>query len=153
MPAGTIPFVPLVGETVKEAPLQVTAVIALISGTGFKVTITEKAAPGQLPELGETIYVTVWAVLVLLSSFPLIIVGLFEAVAPPVTEPVKLGRFQVYTVPAGTIPLVMLVGVTTNGRPLQTTVVMVLISAVGGIVTVTVNGLPSPQLNILGVTI
>jgi hypothetical protein len=56
-------------------------------------------------------------------------------------------------VPSGTIPFVTLVGVTTNATPLQVTVVIVVISAVGGTVTVTVNGAPSPQVAMLGVTI
>jgi hypothetical protein len=51
------------------------------------------------------------------------------------------------------MPLVILVGVTTNGTPLHVTVLITVISGVGGIVTVTVNGKPSPQLEILGVTI
>jgi hypothetical protein len=51
------------------------------------------------------------------------------------------------------MPFVGFVGVTTNGTPLHVTVVIVVISAVGGTVTVTVNGAPSPQLAMLGVTI
>jgi len=51
------------------------------------------------------------------------------------------------------MPFVGFDGVTTNATPLHVTVVIVVISAVGGTVTVTVNGAPSPQLAMLGVTI
>ena len=51
------------------------------------------------------------------------------------------------------MPLVLFVGVTVKGTPLQVTVVIMLISGVGGRVTVTVNGAPSPQVAMLGVTI
>ena len=77
-----------------------------------------------------------------MRKVPVTIVGLFVADAPPVTLPVKLGTAHVYKVPEGTMPFVILVGVTTNATPLQITVVIVLISAVGGIVTVTVNTAP-----------
>ena len=78
---------------------------------------------------------------------------LFVADAPPVTVPVNVGTFQLYFVLAGIIPFTPSVGVTVKVTPLQVTVVIVLISAVGGNVTVTVNGAPSPQFAILGVTI
>jgi hypothetical protein len=84
---------------------------------------------------------------------PNTIPGLYVADAPPVTVPEKVGAFQLYTVLTGTIPFVPLVGVTIKVTPLQVTVVIVLISGVGGNITVTVNGAPSPQFAILGVTI
>jgi hypothetical protein len=34
-------------------------------GVGFTVTVTGKVSPAQLPEMGVTVYVTVWAVAVL----------------------------------------------------------------------------------------
>ena len=73
--------------------------------------------------------------------------------APPVTVPVKVGTLQLNTVLPGTIPFVPLVGVITNGTPLQVTVVIVLISAVGGNVTVTVKKVPTQPDGVLGVTI
>jgi hypothetical protein len=150
---GTIPLAPLFGVTTNGTPLHVTVVIAVTSGVGFKVTITVNTAPVQLPDNGVTLYVTVWVVFVRLLNNPNTVVGLFVADAPPVTVPVNVGTFQLYTLPSGTIPFVGFVGVTTNGTPLHVTVVIVLISAVGGTVTVTVNGAPSPQLAMLGVTI
>jgi hypothetical protein len=150
---GTIPFVTLVGVTTNGTPLHVTVVISVTSGVGFNVTITVNAAPVQLPDNGVTLYVTVWVVFVRLLNNPNTVVGLFVADAPPVTVPVNVGTFQLYTLPSGTIPLVTFDGVTTNGTPLHVTVVIVVISAVGGTVTVTVNGAPSPQLAMLGVTI
>ena len=55
--------------------------------------------------------------------------------------------------PSGTIPFVWFVGVTTNITPLHVTVVIVLISAVGGNVTVTVKFVPTQPDAVLGVTI
>jgi hypothetical protein len=150
---GTIPFVTFVGVTTNGTPLHVTVVMAVTSGVGFSVTITVNAAPTQLPDCGITVYVTVCVVFVRLLKEPNTEARLFVADAPPVTVPVNVGTFQLYTLPSGTIPLVTFDGVTTNGTPLHVTVVIVLISAVGGTVTVTVNGAPSPQLAMLGVTI
>jgi hypothetical protein len=88
-----------------------------------------------------------------LLNKPNTVSGLFVADAPPVTVPVNVGALQLNELLSGTIPFAPFVGVTTNGTPLHVTVVIVVISAVGGIVTVTVNGAPSPQLAMLGVTI
>jgi hypothetical protein len=87
-----------------------------------------------------------------LLNKPNTVVAFSVADAPPVTVPVNVGALQLKKLPSGTIPFVLFVGVTTNGTPLHVTVVIVVISAVGGIVTVTVNGAPSPQLAMLGVT-
>jgi hypothetical protein len=87
-----------------------------------------------------------------LLNDPNTVSGLFETDAPPVTVPVNVGALHVKKLPSGTIPFVLFVGVTTNGTPLHVTVVIVVISAVGGTVTVTVNGAPSPQSALLGVT-
>jgi hypothetical protein len=84
---------------------------------------------------------------------PNTVVGLFVADAPPVTVPVNVGTFQLYTLPSGTMPFVGFDGVTTNGTPLHVTVVIVVISAVGGTVTVTVKLLPTQPAAVLGVTI
>ena len=70
------------------------------------------------------------------------IVAELVALAPPVNPPVTPGVDQLYKVPDGTIPLVMLVGVTLNATPLQLTVLIAVITAVGLIVTVTVNAAP-----------
>ncbi len=72
--------------------------------------------------------------------------------APPVSPPVTVGALQLYVVPAGTIPLVPLVGLTVNDIPLQVTDVIALITAVGFTVTVTVNTDPV-QLPVIGVTV
>ena len=89
-----MPLMLLVGVTTKGTPLQVTVLIAVTSGVGFSVTTSVKAAPTQLPEVGATLYVTVWVLFVLFNKDPVTIVGLFVADAPPVTLPVKLGTNQ-----------------------------------------------------------
>ena len=50
-----MPLVTLVGVAVKRVPLQVTVLIAVISGVGFNVINTVKADPVQLPEIGITL--------------------------------------------------------------------------------------------------
>jgi len=56
VPAGTIPFVPFVGVTVNNTPLQVIPVIAVIADTGFTLTVTVKLAPApQLTVVGVTV--------------------------------------------------------------------------------------------------
>ena len=54
VPAGTIPLVKFVGVAVKATPLQVVAVIALMTALGFTVTVTANTAPVQLPVTGVT---------------------------------------------------------------------------------------------------
>jgi hypothetical protein len=66
---------------------------------------------------------------------------------------VKAGVFQLYVVPNGTIPLLILVGVTVKVTPLHVTVLIPFISAVGGTVTVTVKFAPIQLAPVLGVTI
>jgi hypothetical protein len=144
--------VPSVGVTTNATPLHVTVVIAFTSGVGFNVTITVNAAPVQLPDNGVTLYVTVWVVFVRLLNNPNTVVGLPVTVAPPVTVPVNVGAFQLYKLPSGTIPFVWFEGVTTNGTPLHVTVVIVVISAVGGIVTVNVKFDPVQLAAVRGVT-
>ena len=70
---------------------------------------------------------------------------------PPV-KPLPVGVDQVYNVPDGITPLVPFTGVTLNGPPLHTVVVIVLTVASGLIVTVTVKTTPA-QLPDNGVTI
>ena len=53
----------------------------------------------------------------------------------------------------GTMPLTKLAGDTWKVTPLQITVVIAVISGVGLTYTVTVNGLLSPQFNVVGVTV
>jgi hypothetical protein len=151
--SGTIPLAGFDGVTVNGIPLHVTVVIALTSGVGFNVTITVNAAPTQLPDNGVTLYVTVWVVFVRLLNVPNTVVGLFVADAPPVTVPVNVGTFQLYTLPSGTMPFVGFDGVTTNGTPLHVTVVIVVISAVGGTVTVNVKSAPVHPAAVRGVII
>ena len=54
IPAGTIPFVPFIGLIVNATPLQLTELIAVITGVGLIVTVTVNAAPVQLPDTGVT---------------------------------------------------------------------------------------------------
>ncbi len=76
----------------------------------------------------------------------------FVALDNPVIPPVTDGTDQLYKVPAGTIPLVLLAGLTVNVTPLQLTVVIAVITGVGLMVTVKVNVAPV-QLPDNGVTI
>ena len=55
MPAGKIPFIPLVGVTEKGIAVAVVAVIEFNNASGFNVTVNEKEAPVQLPETGVMI--------------------------------------------------------------------------------------------------
>jgi hypothetical protein len=48
-------LVPLAGVTVNPVLLHVVAVIAVIDGVGFNVTVTVKVPPVQLPESGVTV--------------------------------------------------------------------------------------------------
>lgn len=54
VPAGTIPFVPSVGVKVNEVPLQITALIGMITAAGLTIMVTVKAVPVQLPTMGVT---------------------------------------------------------------------------------------------------
>ena len=80
----------------------------------------------------------VCVVLAVLFKVPDIIAALV-ALIPPVSVPVKVGVAQLYKVPAGTMPLVILVGVNVNDVPLQMILVIALMEAEGLMVTVTVN--------------
>jgi hypothetical protein len=70
----------------------------------------------------------------------------------PVTPPVAIGVDQEYVELAGIFPLAA-DGETVNAIPWQVTAVIALTTGVGNKVTVTVNGVPSPQLlGAVGVT-
>ena len=72
--------------------------------------------------------------------------------APPVMPPVTNGAGQLYVVPAGITPLVMLTGVTEKGVPLQADAVMLIIVAAGRTVTINVKLAPV-HVPIVGVTV
>ncbi len=55
VPAGTMPFRPLTGVTVKVSSLHISSVMGRTSGTGLMVTVTVKLAPGQVPVTGVTV--------------------------------------------------------------------------------------------------
>ena len=81
---------------------------------------------------------------------------MFDALLPDdklVIPPVTIGTDQLYVVPAGTIPLVILTGVTENNTPSQLTAVIAVIEATGFTVTVNTNDAPTPQLTEVGVTV
>ena len=67
-----IPLIKSVGVTVNELPLQITAVMVLITAFGLTVTNTVKDAPTQSPNVavGVTVYTAVLAKLVLLVNVP-----------------------------------------------------------------------------------
>ena len=66
----------------KVDPLQTLVVLFAMTGAGFTVTVTVNVLPGQLPEVGVTVYVAVRELLVVFTSVPLILEALFPA-APP----------------------------------------------------------------------
>ena len=153
VPLGTTPLVTSVGVTVKATPLHVVVLIGVTIACGLMLTVTVNDVAGPQSEvLGIIVYVAVCAVLVGLNRLP-VITDTAVALAPPVSPPVTDGVDQLYVVPAGTIPLIPSVGVTVNDTPLQVTVVIAVITAVGLIVTVTVKVVPIPQLTMFGVTI
>ena len=55
VPDGTIPLVALTGNTLKDTPLQVMAVMVVINAFGFSVTVTVNGLPVQLPVNGITV--------------------------------------------------------------------------------------------------
>ena len=150
VPAGTIPFVPFVGVTVNNTPLQVTPVIAVTLAVGLTVTVTVNVVPVQVPDIGVTVYVAVCWVFVGFTKVPLILIA-FVPIAPPVIAPVTVGALQLYKVPAGIIPFVPLVGVRVNNTPLHVTPVIAVTLAVGLILMVTVKLAPV-QVPDIGVT-
>ena len=86
----------------------------------------------QLVVFGVTVYTAVLTVLVALKSVPKILVWRTVADCPPVSDPVlTAGIVHVYFVPLGTMPLIPLVGVTWNGDPLQTVVLISVIKDCG----------------------
>lgn len=121
-----------IGVTVNPVPLHVSPVIAVIAGLGLTVTVTVKVEPTQLPsatdDVGVTVYVAVTAALVVLVRVPPMVTPL---PANPPVKPAPVGAPQLYVVPAGTIPLVLLTGVTEKAVALQTLVVMFVTAGVG----------------------
>ena len=93
VPAGTIPFVLFVGVILNPTPLQLTVVIAVITGVGLIVTVTVNAAPVQFPVTGVTIYVAICAMFVGFVKLPLMLIA-FVALIPPVSPPVTPGILQ-----------------------------------------------------------
>ena len=151
VPLGTIPLVLFTGVALKVTPLQVVAVIGVITAVGFKVNVKINDAPTpQLTVVGVMVYVADCCVLVGLLNKPLIVLTPV-ADAPPVIPPVIAGTDQLYVVPAGTIPLVKLVGVAVKATPLHAVAVIALMTALGFTVTVTANTAPV-QLPVTGVT-
>ena len=59
VPVGTIPLAPFTGVEVNKLPLHIVFVILVTLGVGLTVTITVKVAPGQVPDVGVTVYVAV----------------------------------------------------------------------------------------------
>jgi len=72
--------------------------------------------------------------------------------APPVIPPVTAGAAHEYVVLAGTMPLVLLTGVTENAAALQVVAVMFVTAGFGFTVTVTVKVEPV-QVAVAGVTV
>jgi hypothetical protein len=102
-----------------------------MAGTGLtlKVSVNE-AAFEQAPKLGVITYVTVSVVFEVFKS-DWVMAPVCVPLPPPVTDPEEYtGVPQVYTVFAGTTPLVILAGVTVI-VPLQFVVLISLITGFG----------------------
>ena len=152
VPAGIIPFVTFVGVILKNTPLHVVVLIAVICASGFKFTVTENDAPVHDPDTGVTIYVAVTTPIVVFVKVPVIELTPTPCEAPPV-NPLPVGALQVYVVPAGTIPFVPFTGLTVNNTPPHPVVLIGVITAVGLIVTVNVNVAFVPHKVEVGVTV
>ena len=152
VPTGMIPFVPFVGVIVKLTPLHVVFVIAVTCASGFRFTVTEKDAPVHDPDTGVTIYVAVTTPIVVFVKVPVMELTPTPCEAPPV-NPLPVGALHVYVVPAGTIPFVPFTGLTVNNTPPHPVVLIGVITAVGLIVTVTVNVAFTPHDVEVGVTV
>ena len=79
-----MPFVTFSGVTVKVSPLQIVAVILVITGAGLTVTVTVNGVPVQVAVVGVTVYVAVTGAFVVLVKVPLMLVGLPLLADPPV---------------------------------------------------------------------
>lgn len=77
-----------------ELPLQMVVGLPVVTlGVGLTVTVIVNADPGQLPDVGVTVYVAVCVVLVVLTNVPLISAAPLPD-APPVIPPETVGEFQ-----------------------------------------------------------
>ena len=152
VPTGTMPFTPLVGDTVNATPSQTTRVIAVIATTGFSVTVNWNDVPfPHATVFGVIVYVALCAVFVELNKVPV----MFDAPAPdkpPLTPTVVIGADQLYVVPNGTIPLIPFVGEARNATPLHVIVLIDVIFTRGLRVSVNWNDAPvQPLVN--GITV
>jgi hypothetical protein len=131
VPSGTKPFTPLIGVTEKEIPEHTFLTIFVIVGTGFTKNVSVKGvALLHAPKLGVTVYTAVCVVLDVFTRF-WVMAPVCVPLPPPVTDPEEYtGVPQVYTVFAGTTPLVILAGVTVI-VPLQFVVLISLITGLG----------------------
>ena len=72
VPAGTVSLPVCVGDTVNAEPLQIVAVLLVITGLGFTVTVIVKVGPvqifGAVPDDGVTVQVIVCTVFVKLYN-------------------------------------------------------------------------------------
>jgi hypothetical protein len=109
VPIGIKPSVPVVGVTTNEVPVHIVLLIVLIAGAGFTNTVTlntfpDCVKPEHAPNDGVTKYTAVKVELVLFVKvpviFPVALVG-----PDTVNVDVVVGKFQLYTVFTGTVPL------------------------------------------------
>jgi hypothetical protein len=131
--------------------VHIVRLIVVIEGRGFTDTVNVNGLPDwvnpeQAPKEGVMEYTAVCCTLVLLVSVPVILV--VALIGPDtVNDEVEAGKFQLYAVPTGTIPLypsVVGVGVTTNA-PAHIVVLNAGTDGLGSICTST-KKLPPTQL-------
>jgi hypothetical protein len=86
-------LVVLTGVTVNPVALHTVDVIPVTAGLGLTVTVTLKAVPTQVPEVGVTEYTTLMAALVVLVKVPEMLAAAVPATVP--VMPATLGAAQV----------------------------------------------------------
>jgi hypothetical protein len=151
-----MPLTILDGETWKVNPLHTTAFIEVISGFGFTYTVkVNDVFSPQFALVGRIVYTAVCIVFTPLCKLPEIYDNKLP-VPPPVNDTLDTtGPLQLYNVFAGTIPFLILVGLTSNDAPLHIVVLISVITAFGFTYTTTVNVAPTqlPGAGAVGVTV
>jgi hypothetical protein len=150
-----------VGVIENAVALHIDVVWFAITGLGLIVTLTVNVTPTHAPaapEVGVTVYVAVWTMLVGLVSVCAMEATPVTCALDPVMPPDTTGAGHVYVVPAGTIVAAVgtpLAGVIENALPLQMVADCAGITGFGLTVTATWNVAPThePAAPEVGVTV
>ena len=151
-----MPSLLLLGDTWNVKPLHTTVLIGVTSGFGFTYTVkVNDVFSPQFALVGRIVYTAVCIVFTPLCRLPEIYDNKLP-VPPPVNDTFDTtGPLQLYNVLAGTIPFLILVGLTSNDAPLHIVVLISVITAFGFTYTTTVNVAPTqlPGAGAVGVTV